>query len=71
MGCIVGGFLFGLVLPLISIIIEVYRVKTTIGIMDNLEVLYTYLRFPMYWAIGVVQVVISGIKLNAIKESDD
>jgi|SRR5690606_28225681 len=66
-GCIVGGLLFGFLLPLISMIIEVQRVKMTIGIIDNFEVLYTYLRFPTYWIMGVVQAIVSGIKFSLIK----
>lgn len=68
-GCIVGGLLFGFLLPLISLIIEVQRVKMTIGIMDNFEVLYTYLKFPTYWIIGIAQTILIGIKLSLKKEN--
>ena len=66
-GCIVSGLLFGFLLPLISMIIEVQRVKMTIGIIDNFEVFYTYLRFPTYWIIGIIQAFVSGIKWSLIK----
>ena len=68
-GCIAGGLLFTFILPLISLIVEVQRVKMTIGIIDSFEVLYTYLRFPTYWAIGLIQAIVSGIKLSLIKSN--
>jgi len=61
-GCIAGVILFGFLLPLISQIIEVKRVQWTIGIIDNFEVLYTYLKFPIYWIIGITQGLIISIK---------
>ena len=61
-GCIAGVILFGFLLPLISQIIEVKRVQWTIGIIDNFEVLYTYLKFPIYWIIGIAQGLIISIK---------
>ena len=70
-GCLVGGILFGFLIPLISLIIEVQRVKMTIGIMDSFEVLYTYLRFPTYWIIGIIQTVIIGVKLSLKKDDQE
>lgn len=58
-GGLVGVLLFGFLLPFISQVIEVQRVKMTIGIIDSFEVLYTYLRYPTYWSLGIIQVVIS------------
>ncbi|WP_248724913.1 hypothetical protein [Seonamhaeicola sp. ML3] len=66
-GCILGGVFFGFILPLISMIIELQRVKMTIGIIDNFEVLYTYLRFPSYWGIGIIQAIVVSVKRNNIK----
>lgn len=57
-GCIVG-LIFGIVLPIISQGIEIQRVKMTIGIMDNYEILYTFFKFPIYWIIVMVQLNIS------------
>ncbi len=70
-GCWVGGILFGFILPLISLTIEVQRVKITIGITDSFEVLYTYLKFPTYWIIGIVQSIITGIKLSYMEPHSD
>ena len=69
-GCLVGGLLFGFLIPFISSTVEVQRVKMTIGIADNFEVLYTYLRFPTYWIIGTIQVIVTGIKLSIKKASE-
>jgi|SRR5690606_26871336 len=67
MGCFIGGFLFGFLLPLFSMLIELQIVKSNGGWMDNFEVAYTYLRFPTYWIIGIVQGIITGIKLSYLK----
>lgn len=61
-GCFLGVALFGIVLPLISQGFEIKRVQTTIGIIDNFEVLYTYFRFPVYWAIGIIQAFVLRFK---------
>lgn len=70
-GCSVSGILFGFLLPLISLIIEVQRVKMTVGIIDNFEVLYTYFRFPTYWIIGIIQTVIIGVKFSLKKDDQE
>ena len=57
-------------MPLISQIIEIQRVKLTIGIMDNFEVLYTFLKFPIYWIIAIVQAVIIGISIRLRKATE-
>jgi len=38
--------------------------------MDSFEVAYTFLRFPTYWIIGIIQIIIIGIKLN-IKSDEE
>lgn len=60
-GCILGGLLFGFLLPFISMIIELQIVGKWI---DSFEVAYTFLRFPTYWIIGIIQIIITGIKLS-------
>jgi len=60
-GCLLVLFLFGFLLPLISMIIELQIVGEW---MDSFEVIYTYLRFPTYWVIGIIQMVIIGIRLS-------
>ncbi|WP_157823456.1 hypothetical protein [Olleya sp. 1-3] len=32
--------------------------------MDSFEVVYTFLRFPTYWVIGIIQMIIIGIRLS-------
>ena len=66
-GCLIGGLLFGFLIPAISMFIEIDRVEKTIGIIDSFEVLYTYLRFPTYWTIGIVQLIVIGIKYHLKK----
>jgi hypothetical protein len=60
-GCIVGGLLFGFILPFISMIFELQIVGEW---MDSFEVAYTFLRFPTYWIIGFIQLITIGIKLS-------
>lgn len=58
-GCVFGVLLFGFLLPFISMIVELETVGQWV---DSFEVVYTYLRFPMYWIIGVFQIVVILIK---------
>ncbi|WP_422083763.1 hypothetical protein [Ulvibacterium sp.] len=66
-GCILGGLMFGFFLPFISMIIELQMVGEW---MDSFTVAYTFLRFPTYWIIGVIQIIIIGIKLS-IKPNEE
>lgn len=66
-GCILGGLIFGMVLPIISIIIELAIVESSGGWMDSFEVAYVYIKFPIYWTIGLTQAILTGIKLNCLK----
>ena len=61
LGCILGGLMFGFLLPFISMIIELEIVGEW---MDSFTVAYTILRFPTYWIIGIIQVIIIGIKVS-------
>jgi len=65
-GCLLVFFLFGFVLPFISMIIELQIVGEW---MDSFEVVYTFLRFPTYWVIGIIQMIIIGIRLS--RKPDD
>ena len=60
-GCLLVLLLFGFVIPFISMIIELQIVGEW---MDSFEVVYTFLRFPIYWVIGIIQMVIIGIRLS-------
>ena len=60
-GCLLVFLLFGFVLPFISMIIELQIVGEW---MDSFEVVYTFLRFPTYWVIGIIQMIIIGIRLS-------
>jgi hypothetical protein len=57
-GCVIPGVLFGFLLPVISMIIEINRINA----LDAFELLYTYLRFPTYWIIGIIQIIVIVIK---------
>lgn len=53
---------FGLVLPLISMIVEIQLYSNPGD--DAFNLLYTYFRFPVYWVIGVIQLIVIGFRLN-------
>lgn len=65
--------LYGLILPIISQGFEVSRVVAINGIDDSFTLLYTFLRFPIYWFLGVIQLVLIAIsfKSNKAGESKD
>lgn len=54
-GCLLGGLLFGIALPIVSMSIEIDRVTEEMDIIDNFTLLYTYLKFPIYWITGALQ----------------
>lgn len=49
-------FLFGLLLPIISMFVEI-QLNSSPG-NDAFNLLYTYFRFPLYWMIGFIQFII-------------
>lgn len=55
------ALLFGLFLPLISMIIELSIIAEW---TDSFEMVYTYLKFPIYWLIGILQLIIVIINLS-------
>ena len=67
-GCILGGLVFGLVLPIISMVFELAIVQSIGGWMDSFEVAYVYFKFPIYWTIGLAQVIVTGIKFYSLKK---
>lgn len=60
-GCLISGFLFGIVLPIISMKIEMSRISKEYEIIDGFNLLYTYFRFPMYWIIGIFQTIVMNV----------
>ncbi len=60
-GCLISGLLFGIILPIISMKIEIVRISKEYEIIDSFNLLYTYFRFPIYWIIGVFQTIIMNV----------
>ena len=60
-GCwstLAAAFVFCLLLPMLSIWVELNRIRRPPGMpVDGYEMLYVYLRFPMYWALFVLQLL--------------
>jgi hypothetical protein len=67
-GCLITGLLFGLILPMISQKIEIERVTSEREIWDNYELLYTFLRFPIYWIVGAIQSAVFTNKNSVLKQ---
>ena len=67
-GCLFVVLLFGFVFPVTSMLVELEIVKSQGGWIDNFEVAYTYLKFPIYWVIGIIQIIIVGVK-NALQNN--
>lgn len=61
-GCIIGGLLFGLILPIISMNVEINKVTGERVVMDNFTLLYVYLKFPVYWLTGSIQSLVFSLK---------
>lgn len=57
-GCLLSLLLFGLVLPLLSQDVEFRRHPQPTESFDAFTMAYTYLKFPLYWGIGVLQQVL-------------
>ncbi len=52
------ALVFCLLLPLLSISVEIDRTRRPPGVpVDAFELLYTYLRFPLYWALFALQLL--------------
>ena len=55
-GCLTGALIFGLLLPVLSIYVEMRLNGPKPGdLHDNFNYLYVYLRFPLYWGLLVLQ----------------
>ncbi len=64
MGCAIMFILFGIVLPFISVSIEIDRVTSKwskLEVHDNFELLYVYLKFPIYWGFGLACLMILAV----------
>jgi uncharacterized protein YqhQ len=58
-GCLLGILIFGLLLPAISQKLEIDRVVSSHGkVLDNFELLYTFMKFPIYWIVGIIQIIL-------------
>ncbi|WP_452597178.1 hypothetical protein [Pontimicrobium sp. MEBiC01747] len=67
-GCIPVVLMFGFALPFVSMIIELQIVGEW---MDSFEVVYTFLRFPTYWIIGIIQMIIIRIRLSIKSDKEN
>ncbi len=61
-GCLLNVLLYGIVLPIISMLIELQRLGK---FEDSFTAAYVFLRFPTYWGIGFVIGLIADIACEA------
>jgi len=53
---------FGIIFPIISAIIDIKIYTHDKKIVDNFELLHNYFKFPLYWGIGFLQLLILKFK---------
>jgi hypothetical protein len=53
---------FGIILPFVSSFIDIKIYTSGKKIVDNFELLHNYLKFPIYWGIGLLQLLILRLK---------
>lgn len=69
--------LFLIPLPYLSQRLEVARVYRTEEVVDSFNLWYTYFKYPIYWVIGILQLIIFWVKPrnkdtgNGLEESID
>ena len=59
-GCLTIIVLYGLILPLCSMKVEIDKVLATRKageIHDAFELGYTFIKFQLYWIVGIIQVI--------------
>ncbi|SMP24509.1 hypothetical protein SAMN06264346_10822 [Chryseobacterium profundimaris] len=54
---LVAFLLFSFIIPVFSIYFEVQRAIKGQLFVDNFTLLYTYFRFPIWWMIGLLEVI--------------
>ena len=54
--------LFGAILPVVSSFIDIRIYTSDKKIVDNYELLHNYLKFPLYWGMGLIQLLILRFK---------
>ncbi|MEC5171872.1 hypothetical protein QF024_000583 [Chryseobacterium nepalense] len=54
---LIAFLLFSFIIPVFSIYFEVQRAIKGQPFVDNFTLLYTYFRFPIWWMIGLLEVI--------------
>lgn len=50
--------LFGFIIPFFSVDFEIQKVTNHTRETESFTLLYTYLRFPMWWIFGILEILI-------------
>lgn len=64
---LVAFLLFGFLLPILSMNLEIEKATKDLEIVDNFTLLYTYFRFPTWWFIGILEMSCLKFILNKTK----
>jgi hypothetical protein len=59
--------LFSFILPIISSMIEIAIVTKKFDMVDGFNLLYVYFRWPIYWIIGIIEIIM----LNIFRKSHE
>jgi len=59
--------LFGFIIPFFSINFEIQKVTKNVKKIDSFTLLYTYLRFPIWWFFGISEVIFLRYKMKIVK----
>lgn len=72
LGCLVVFFVFGFILPYYSIDFEIDAAKERWKdeMIDGFNLLYVYIRFPMYWITGVIQTSLINLRIRIITSKE-
>ena len=60
-------FLFGIVIPLVSVKIEINSIYRAYAVVDPFNLWYTFFRFPTWWTIGVLNYILLRAILKKLK----
>lgn len=63
---IIIRILFIIVIPLVSAKIELSNVYHTFDVVDGFNLLYIYLKFPLWWIIGMLNIYLLNKKVKRV-----
>ncbi len=62
--------LFGFTIPYFSIDFEIQKVTKNLKEIDSFTLLYTYFRFPIWWFLGILEIIYLRYQIKTVKTID-